>query len=479
MSGKTTRNQRVFTRTVRSCYIVLGRRDEMLNTDPNADPDAAYPAIKVTDFGLAEITLLKNDEDNPASFFGPGTTHFKPPVCLTLLTFTQWPTADNLLQEQRHFGIEWNPHSKDYDKMLIRPVEGAQGKVAQPYQADIDPQGQPRPMHKVDKPDDWFKFEGRYADSDELAEQAAEVAGLKFGPEFNVWAFGKIMYDLLTLSESFSLDEVMGFYDQGDYRTGNLVDLLAVMGDEKPPQYLDLLCTLVAECLNPEKGYRPTPEELVEVTRVGLTDTRTIAIANEKPRGGGEDPVRNRLYFRAGETPDPDGVADDAPFPALFRILGGRAFLPGDQRRLPPIQPAQQAAPVQQAPLPAPVHPIQPVQPAQLPPPQTPPAGPGAQQPFILQAPLQPAAGARPTKADYMQMRLAEAEDELWHRGINPTLLRTRTRKGYAARLGNADGAGNRGRGVYRQADLGAQVGRGGRGGCEVGGRVWLRAEGK
>ena len=43
------------------------------------------------------------------------------------------------------------------------------------------------------------------------------------------------MYDLLTLNEPPALDDIMEVYSQYDFRTGDLVDFLGVVGDENPP----------------------------------------------------------------------------------------------------------------------------------------------------------------------------------------------------------------------------------------------------
>ena len=239
------------------CCIVHGdiKHSNVLVSDPPGPLDwsnllgSTYPAIKLIDFGLAEITGAQ-DHSNPGNFFWRCTPGFKPP-------------------EGVHFGVEWQ-----------KPVHGEgyrwpEGQICTYTEAAGLQEGDPNP-------------------------------GFHFTSAHNIWAFRKCMYDLLTLCELDEVDVAFGIslipladghtqahvqYAEDTYYANSqtvITDIMCAGG----PEYSNTLQDLVMHCLAPNMNYRPTPEELLAATSAGFRRAQAGSIQRYGLEQVGRDGVR-------------------------------------------------------------------------------------------------------------------------------------------------------------------------------------------
>jgi hypothetical protein len=136
-----------------------------------------------------------------------------------------------------------------------------------------------------------------------------EDPGFWFGSRHNVWGFGKVMYDLLTLSEFEELYEVLRmepvrhlkyWYNfrltEQEYHSSGQ-HFMPEIRTIRQPEYSLRLRELIRECLRLNINHRPSPEVLLEMTSCGLN----IAIAKARTASGQQVDLEDRLYFKGNE----------------------------------------------------------------------------------------------------------------------------------------------------------------------------------
>ena len=113
--------------------------------------------------------------------------------------------------------------------------------------------------------------------TEDKAEEAISIErgmlepGYKFLAAHNVWGFGKLMYDMMTLSWSYELDEMMyKSATEAEYYGRLNEHAIPEITTNKKPEYSSALRDLIRECLHIEIGKRPTPQQLLERTQRGL-----------------------------------------------------------------------------------------------------------------------------------------------------------------------------------------------------------------
>lgn len=120
--------------------------------------------------------------------------------------------------------------------------------------------------------------------------------GYKFLAAHNVWGFGKVMYDMLTLSWSDELDEKMHkTTTEAEYYGSLREHAIPEIRTNKKPEYSSDLRDLIRECLHIEIGKRPTPQQLLERTQRGLE-----AAAQSRLQGA-DDHDGPRVYHMGNE----------------------------------------------------------------------------------------------------------------------------------------------------------------------------------
>jgi hypothetical protein len=104
------------------------------------------------------------------------------------------------------------------------------------------------------------------------------------------------MYDLLTLSWPFDLDDRMDKYTTearyyGEYNEHAISEIKT----KKKPEYSNLIRDLIRECLHIKIAKRPTPEQVLERTKRGL---EAVVRSREGETGDRNGP---RLYYMGNE----------------------------------------------------------------------------------------------------------------------------------------------------------------------------------
>lgn len=135
-----------------------------------------------------------------------------------------------------------------------------------------------------------------------------ESPGFCFEAAHNVWGFGKIMYDLLTLSNWTDLyDEMQMDNPSSRVHVTRLTEAEYYSGGEhiipevqtlRKPEYSMSLRELVRDCLRAKIELRPNPATLLERTSRGLN----ICIAKTRERAGQVSGVfSDRVYYKGNE----------------------------------------------------------------------------------------------------------------------------------------------------------------------------------
>jgi hypothetical protein len=160
----------------------------------------------------------------------------------------------------------------------------------------------------------------------ERTENLVMNPGYKFLSGHNVWAFGKLMYDLMTLSWPDELDGKMDRETtEEEYYHSLHQHAIREITTGKNPDYSPSLRQLIRECLHIEIGKRPTPLELLTRTTIGFSEAvrsrrfqtnqsrgpRVYYMGHEinhMPRGDARIPMLRRDFraFRKDGRPDPD-----------------------------------------------------------------------------------------------------------------------------------------------------------------------------
>lgn len=104
------------------------------------------------------------------------------------------------------------------------------------------------------------------------------------------------MYDLITLSLPSDLDEkVQATTTEFRYYEKYRQHMIADIATRKKPEYSPRLRALIRECLHIKIGKRPTPQQLLERTQLGLQSALTSRSQNA------ESPNEPRVYYRDNE----------------------------------------------------------------------------------------------------------------------------------------------------------------------------------
>jgi hypothetical protein len=216
-----------------------------------------YPSIKVADFGLADLVGEVDDDNNPYNLRERGTPEFRPPVSI-FTNFTRYRSITDIThQEQTCFTAHWQQ----------RPY-GVQLNLGQGL----------APTHYVEM------------------EKAMRDPGYKFSSAHNVWGFGKVMHDMMTLEYPGKLDEQMNFTTtEHRYYHDYNQHAIPEMTTAKNPEYSSSLRELIRECVHIDMARRPTPKQLLARTQSGLADAASHASQEAGPLKG------PRVYYMGNE----------------------------------------------------------------------------------------------------------------------------------------------------------------------------------
>jgi len=144
--------------------------------------------------------------------------------------------------------------------------------------------------------------------------------GFVFTQAHNIWCFGKVMYDMMTLAERGELYDKIGvggcknaadvdsgysggfkpndevvysedvYYENGEHALDEITT-------RRKPEYSPGLRKLIRQCLEVNMRYRPTPEELLDATNKGLA----AALATARQQHGADAPRAERLFYRENQ----------------------------------------------------------------------------------------------------------------------------------------------------------------------------------
>ena len=151
-----------------------------------------------------------------------------------------------------------------------------------------------RPVRKND-PD-----QARYRQAEQAAQRAAENDDFHFSSSHNVWAVGKILWDLMTLEEAHEFDTKLEDLSEDDYKGYPPDQWPSFDGYRAHGHYTEALMNLVSSCLRIERSHRPWPEQLETDTRDGLREAKERApesANSQQPSTGPEDVV----YYRQND----------------------------------------------------------------------------------------------------------------------------------------------------------------------------------
>ncbi len=147
----------------------------------------------------------------------------------------------------------------------------------------------------------------------------------RFTRAHNIWAIGKIMYDMLTLRTSQELGTFQNGINEYAYYNRGVADTFPdVNAHAKGNGYSRELCDVVSSCLRIDAGKRPTPEELRQ--RIAENSTRQLDAVGTATLGGkgkSRDPGQRQSQSTAN--PDANRLFFEKNNVSQLRNLGLRA----------------------------------------------------------------------------------------------------------------------------------------------------------
>jgi hypothetical protein len=125
-------------------------------------------------------------------------------------------------------------------------------------------------------------------------EANMEDPGYQFLSRHNVWGFGKLLHDMLTLHYPDKLDSLMKSTTEEKYYLQLDQHAIDPITTNKSPEYSLEIRELIRECLHIKIEKRPTPQELLRRTEAGLA----AAINSRRDTGHKKGP---RVYYMGHE----------------------------------------------------------------------------------------------------------------------------------------------------------------------------------
>ena len=271
--------------------IFLGEPDTTPSTgspsNTGFDVFAQYPKVLLADFGSAEILHPRNellDHGDGPQLQDPLAPGFPNPQLYlgqtppTVAEPTSWGrgTPGFFPPEQMRWGCHW-----------------------------------PNPPN-----DQSFRFHNTsYDDAQRYVWDDADTGGIRFTKQSNIWAVGKILFDLVHLAHGDHYGELLeanlppgGIEQEALYNRvgGHMIENLTPAN----PPYIKELLRLIERCMDIEQQKRPTVQDLVNEIKLNLgvwsVDAKAMSAADRQ---------QTRLYFRGNEInnlpPGPNNFTHD------------------------------------------------------------------------------------------------------------------------------------------------------------------------